>query len=72
MMTTLILDEEMPVVNASCDSAMLIAEYPNGYIALTLTAGGTIVVGSEREQPVSIDVHDLLKLMKDTRGQKLH
>jgi hypothetical protein len=71
-LATLILDEEMVVNDAPFTGATLIAQYTDGYFALTITSDGACVLGSEGEQSVSIGVHDLLDLVRADREHRLH
>ncbi|MBI5251558.1 MAG: hypothetical protein HY912_18870 [Desulfomonile tiedjei] len=63
--TTFILDEHTVVADEPCSSATLIAQFSDGYFALTITSGGSLVLGFEGESPTSIrmrDLHDLVRL----------
>ncbi len=71
-LATLILDEEMVVNDAPFTGATLIAQYIDGYFALTITSDGACVLGSEGEQSVSIGMRDLLDLVRVDREHRLH
>ena len=71
ILMTLILDEDMAVTDAPCTGATVIAQYTDRYYALTITAGGTCLLGSEGEPPVSIGIRNLLDLVKATRAETL-
>ncbi len=71
-LATLILDEEMIVNDAPFTGATLIAQYTDGYFALTITSDGACVLGSEGENSVSIGMHELLDLVRTDREHSLH
>jgi hypothetical protein len=72
MLTTLILDKRAAVSHEPCSSATLIAQYPDGYFALTITSEGELVLGFEGESPTSIPVRDLRELVKATQDGMIH
>jgi hypothetical protein len=71
ILATLILDKDMVVTDKPCTGATLITQFPEGYFALTITEGGKCALGFEGAQPVSIDVSDLLDLVKVKTDQML-
>ena len=64
ILATLILDKDMVVSDKPCAGATLIAQFPEGYFALTVTDSGKCAFGFEGTPPVSIGVRDLLDLVK--------
>jgi hypothetical protein len=64
ILATLILDKDMVVTDKPCAGATLIAQFPEGYFALTITEGGKCALGFEGAHPVSISMRDLLALVK--------
>ena len=72
ILATLILDKDMVVTDKPCTGATLITQFPEGYFALTITDGGKFAFGFEGGQPVSIDVRDLLDLVKAKTDHVLH
>lgn len=72
VLMTLILDKDMVVTDAPCTGATMIAQYRDGHYILAIAADGTWVFGREGEQPLSIDVHDLLHLLQAKRGGQAH
>jgi len=68
---TLIVDGDMAVSDVPCTGATVIAQYADHYYALTITAGGAFLLGSEGEPPVSIGIRDLLDLVRATRTETL-
>ncbi len=71
VLMTLILDKDMIVTDAPCAGATLIAQYPDSYFALAVTAGGTCVLGLDGEPSVSIGITDLIDLFKAKSGENL-
>jgi hypothetical protein len=71
ILATLILDKDMVVTDKPCTGATLIAQFPEGYFALTITDGGKCALGFEGAHPVSIDVRELLDLIKVKTDQML-
>ncbi len=72
MLTTLILDKHTAVADEPCSNATLIAQYSDGYFALTITSEGELVLGFEGESPTSIPVRDLRELVKATQDGMIH
>ncbi len=72
LLATLILDKDMVVTDKPCTGATLIARFPKGFFALTITDEGKCALGFEGGQPVSIDVRDLLDLVKIKTDHILH
>lgn len=72
ILATLILDKDMVVTDEPCTGATLIARFPEGFFALTITDEGKCALGFEGGQPVSIDVRDLLDLVKLKTDHILH
>jgi hypothetical protein len=72
ILATLILDKDMVVTDKPCTGATLITLFPEGYFALTITDGGKCAFGFEGGQPVSIDVRELLDLVKAKSDHILH
>jgi hypothetical protein len=72
LLATLILDKDMVVTDKPCTGATLIARFPEGFFALTITDEGKCALGFEGGQPVSIDVRDLLDLVKIKTDHILH
>jgi len=72
VLMTLVLDKDMVVTDAPCTGATLIAQYNDGYFAFAINSGNTCVFGFEGEQPVSIDIHELLEMLKPKRAEMLH
>ena len=64
ILATLILDKDMIVTDRSCTGATLIAQMTDGYFIFAMSPDGTCALGFEGENPVSIDIHDLLELAK--------
>ncbi len=64
VLMTLILDKDMVITDAPCAGATLIAQYPDNYFALAITADGTCVLGLDGEPPVSIGITDLIDLFR--------
>jgi hypothetical protein len=71
VLMTLILDKDTVVADAPCAGATLIAQYPDGYFALAITAGGTCVFGLDGEPPVSIGITDLIDLFRVKSAESL-
>jgi hypothetical protein len=71
VLMTLILDKDMVVTDAPCTGATLIAQYPESYFALAITADGDCVMGFEGEPPVSIGIADLVDLFRAKSGESL-
>jgi hypothetical protein len=69
---TLILDKDMVITDIPCTSATLIAQYPERYFALAITAQGKCVLGFEGERQVSLDMQDLLDLFRKKSAENLH
>jgi len=72
ILATLILDKLTAVSDETCASATLIAQYSEGYFALTITAGGSLVLGFEGEPPTSIGLKDLRDLVKTKQKGMIH
>jgi len=72
ILMSLILDKDMVVTDAPCTGATLIAQYGTGYFAVAVTAGGTCVFGLDGGEPLSIDVSDLLNLLRVKHDEKLN
>lgn len=72
MLTTIILDTRTLVADEPCSSATLIAQYPYGYFALTITSEGEAILGFEGESPTSIPMRDLRELVKATQDGMIH
>jgi hypothetical protein len=64
VLMTLILDKDIVVTDAPCTGATLIAQYPDNYFAMAITADGDCVLGFEGEPPVSIGIADLIDLFR--------
>ena len=71
VLMTLVLDKDLVVTDAPCTGATLIAQYNDGYFAFAINSGNTCVFGFEGEQPVSIDIHELLEMLKPKRAEML-
>jgi len=71
ILATLILDKDMVVTDKPCTGATLIAQFPEGYFALTITDGGKCALGFEGGHPVSISMRDLLDLVQVKSDQML-
>ena len=69
---TLVLDKDMVVTDVPCTGATLIAQYTDGYFASAIGSNNTCVFGFEGEQPVSIDIHELVELLKPKRAEILN
>ncbi|MGB6065137.1 MAG: hypothetical protein WBG50_10025 [Desulfomonilaceae bacterium] len=72
ILATLILDKDMVVTDKPCTGATLIAQFPEGYFALTVTDSGKCAFGFEGAPTVSIGVRDLLDLVKVKGDPMLH
>ncbi len=73
VLMTLVLDKDLVVTDAPCAAATLIAQYTDGYFAFAINSGNnTCVFGFEGEQPVSIDIHELLEMLKPKNADMLH
>jgi len=69
---TLVLDKDMVVTDVPCTGATLIAQYTDGYFAFAINSGNTCVFGFEGEQPVSIDIHELVELLRPKSAEILN
>ena len=72
VLMTLVLDKDMVVTDVPCTGATLIAQYNDGYFAFAIGSNNTCVFGFEGEQPVSLDIHELLELLKPKKTEMLH
>jgi hypothetical protein len=68
---TLILDKDMVITDIPCTSATLIAQYPERYFALAITAQGKCVLGFEGERQVSLNMQDLVDLFREKSADTL-
>jgi hypothetical protein len=72
VLMTLVLDKDLAVTDAPCAAATLIAQYTDGYFAFAINSGNTCVFGFEGEQPVTIDIRELIEMLKPKRAETLH